>query len=298
VRVGVLPSVVVRVGFLTHLLWERYGPFWTSLAQAGGAEVVHPEVEAVVARLADPRVAAAPAIAFRVAIASALALEEVDLLVVPRLNPAAGDRGGRGAGQDPWVAELPTMLERSVPGLPPIWSVEADLGRPLESNAVTFLRRLTTDVGVVRRAWSQHRAAAHPPRRGTAAPMAAPPGTPTVALVGEPWWMTPAVAALATRPGERLSAPYDLDPAALRDEGRRLDVALVDSDAEALGAIRLYARSAAIARLRLVVDAAADSDAWLVRRARVLVPRRLEVVDVRDLGGPEQLLQALLRPRA
>ncbi len=159
---------------------------------------------------------------------------------------------------------------------------------------MTFLRRLTSDVGVVRRAWSQHRASAQPPRRGTAAPMAAPPGTPTVALVGQPWWITPEVAALATRPGERVSAPFDLDPAALREEGRRVDAALVDSDAEALGAIRLYARSAAIARLRLVVDGAADSDAWLTRRAQALVPRRLEVVDVRDLGDPEQLLLALL----
>ncbi|MDA0700099.1 MAG: hypothetical protein O3A02_02675, partial [bacterium] len=143
----------MRVGFLTHLLWDRYGPFWSSLARAGGAEVVQPEVEAVVERLSDPRVAAAPAIAFRVAIASALALDDVDLLVVPRLTP--GDRAGRGAGQDPWVAELPTMLERSVPGLPPIWAVDADLQLPVESNAVTFLRRLSTDVGLVRRVWSR-----------------------------------------------------------------------------------------------------------------------------------------------
>ena len=284
----------MRVGFLTHLLWDRYGPFWTTLARAGGGEVVLPDPDAVVDRLADPRVAVAPAIAFRVAIAAALALEDVDLLVVPRLNP--GDGGGRGAGQDPWVADLPTMLERSVPGLAPMWSVDADLGRPLETNAVTFLRRLTTDVGLVRRAWSQHRAEAHPPRTPVAA-AAAPPGTATVAVVGQPWWMMPAVAALAARPDERVRAPYQLDPVVLRGEGRRLDPGLVDTDAEALGAVRRFARSAAIGQLRMLVDRGSGSDAWLARRAVEVVPHRLEVVDLRDLGDPDRVVTALLRPR-
>jgi hypothetical protein len=53
----VIPSSSVRVGFLTHLLWDRYGPFWTTLTRAAGSEVVLPVPAAVVARLADPRVA-------------------------------------------------------------------------------------------------------------------------------------------------------------------------------------------------------------------------------------------------
>jgi hypothetical protein len=284
--------MVVRVGFLTHLLWDRYGPFWSTLTRAAGADVVFAEAEAVVDRLTDDRVSAAPAIAFRMAIAAALALEEADLLVVPRLNP--GDGGGRGAGQDPWVSDLSTMLER-VPGLPPTWAVDADLSRPLETNAVTYLRRLTGDGGLARRAWSQHRAEAHPPRR-IAAPSAAPAGQATVAVVGQPWWITPATVALAVRPGEHATAPWELDPGALRDEGRRLDAGLVDTDAEALGAVRRYARSAAVGTLRMVVDGGSGSDAWLSRRAREIAPQRLEVVDVRELGDPERLVAALLRP--
>jgi hypothetical protein len=284
--------MVVRVGFLTHLLWDRYGPFWATLASAAGAEVVFADPGEVVARLGDPRVTTAPAIAFRVAIAAALALEDVDLVVVPRLNP--GDGGGRGAGQDPWVADLPTMLERSVPGLPAIWPVDADLLRPLETNAVTFLRRLTSDPGLARRAWSQHRAEARPPRRGT--PAAAAAGTPTVAVVGQPWWVTPGTARLAARPGEHVTASYEVDPVALRDEGRRLDPALVDTDAEVLGAVRRFARAAAVGRVCMLIDAASGSDAWLLRRAQEIVPQRLDVVDVRDLDEPERLVAALLRP--
>ncbi|MDA0700719.1 MAG: hypothetical protein O3A02_05910, partial [bacterium] len=135
-------------------------------------------------------------------------------------------------------------------------------------------------------------------RRTSSAPVAAPPGTPTVAVVGQPWWITPAVVALAVRPAERASAAYEMDPAVLRAEGRRMDPVLVDSDAEALGAIRRYARAAAIGRVRMLVDAGAGSDAWLARRAHELVPNGLEVVDVRELAGPELLLGALLRPQA
>ena len=290
---AVLPSTVVRVGFLTHLLWDRYGPFWATLARAAGAEVVLPAPADVVARLTDPRVAAASAVAFRLAIGAALALEDVDLLVVPRLNPEDG--GDRGAGQDPWVADLPTMLGRTVPGLPPLWPVPAELDRPVESAAVSFLRRLTPDAGILRRAWSQHRAEARPARR-SAATTAAPAGAATIALVGQPWWATPAMATLFAGPDERMVGPYAWTPAGLRDEGRRLDPGLIDTDAEALGAVRRCARSATIARLRLVVDGGAGSDLWLARRAAEIAPRQLEVVDLRGQPEPERVIEALLLP--
>jgi hypothetical protein len=46
----------------------------------------------------------------------------------------------------------------------------------------------------------------------------------------------------------------------------------------------------------MLVDGGSGSDAWLSRRARELAPQRLEVVDVRELGEPERLVAALLRP--
>ena len=289
-----LPSTVVRVGFLTHLLWDRYGPFWTTLTSAAGSEVVLPQPDDVVARLADPRVAVAPNVAFRLAVAAALALEDVDLLVAPSLNP--DDGATRGAAQDPWVADLPTMLGRSVPGLPQVWALPADLGRPVEGEAITFLRRLTPDVGVVRRAWSQHRAEARPPRRTRRGAPQAPSGAVTVAVLGQPWWATPAVAALVARPGEHAVGPYAYDPGELRAEARRVDPALVDTDAEALGALRRFARSGAVGALRWIVDGASGSDLWLSRRAQAIAGARVELLPLRDLADREHTLRALLHP--
>jgi len=290
----VLRSNVVRVGFLTHLLWDRYGPFWTTLTVAAGSEVALPDPDDVVGRLADPRVAVAPTVAFRLAVAAALALEDVDLLVAPSLNP--DDGATRGAAQDPWVADLPTMLARSVPGLPPVWAVPADLGRSVESEAIPFLRRLTPDVGAVRRAWSQHRAEARPPRRTRRGVRQGPPGEATVAVLGQPWWATPAVAALVARPGEHAVGPYAYDPADLRAEARRVDPALVDTDAEALGALRRFARSGAVGALRWVVDGASGSDLWLSRRAHAIAGARVELVSLRELAEPERTFRALLHP--
>lgn len=288
-----LPSEVVRVGFLTHLLWDRYGPFWRGLAESVGAEVVRPTPDAVIDRLADRRLSQVPGVAARLAVATALALDGVDLVVVPQLNP--DDGGRRGAAQDPWVADLPTMLARVAPGLPAVWAVPADLRGPVDGAAVTFLHRLTTDAGLARRAWSRHRAEARPPRRPAPAPAAA--GRRRVALLGQPWWTTPAMAELASHPGEHVTAASVHDPEALRVEGRRWEQGLVDSDAEALGALRRSARAASVDALRWIVDEDAPADLWLTRRARERAGERLEVVALRDLGA-EPVVRALLAPGA
>jgi hypothetical protein len=177
-----------------------------------------------------------------------------------------------------------------------VWALPADLGRPVESEAIPFLRRLTPDVGVVRRAWSQHRAEAHPPRRPRRAEPQAPAGATTVAVLGQPWWATPAVAALVGGSGERVVGPYDHDPADLRAEARRVDPALVDTDAEALGALRRFARSGAVGALRWVVDGASGSDLWLSRRAQAIAGARVELLPLRDLADRERIFRALLHP--
>lgn len=289
-----LRSVLVRVGFVTHLLWDRYGPFWTALARSVEAEAVVAEPDAVLDRLTDPRVAAATGVVFRLAVAAALALDDVDLLVVPRLNP---DRDGApGGGQDPWIADLPAALERARGPGPAIWPVASDLGAALENEAVPFLARLVHDPARVRRAWSQHRAEARPPRRAGGGPLRRPSDGRTVAVVGQPWLATPALARLTARADEQVVGPWTVDPAELREEGRRVDARWIDSDAEALGAVRRFARTASVDVVRLVVDGTSGSDAWLARRAEALAPRRLEVVDLRDVGEPEARVRALLAP--
>jgi hypothetical protein len=291
---AVLRSFVVRVGFLTHLLWDRYGPFWSSLAVAAGADPVHPDPEAVLDHLTDDRVAAVPDVVFRLAVAAALALDDTDLIVVPSLNPERD--GGPGGAQDPWIADLPAALGRVRGAGPPLWPVAADLALAVETPAVSFLARLVHEPAKVRRAWAQHRAAARPPRRVPPPGAVRPSDGRVVAVVGQPWLATPAVARLATGPTERPLGPYGYDPEELRAEGRRVEARLIDTDAEALGAVRRFGRSAGVDVLRLVVDGGSASDAWLARRAEALAPRRLEVVDLRTLGDADARLRALLTP--
>ena len=280
---------VVRVGFIHHLLFDRYGPWWSSLCRAAGADVVVAPPEAALAHAVEPAVAQAPALAFKLAIASALALQDVDLLVVPQLNPERD--GGRGAAQDPWIADLPATLAGSAMGLPPIVAVPADLDDRVEGVAMTLLHRLTSDPGAIRRTWLRHRASIRPVRRSSGLPSASP--QKVIAFAAQPWWATrPVLEAL----GETSAwiAPFMIDPADLRAEGWRLEPELIDTDAEALGAVRRFARSASVSSLRLLIDGASGADAWLARRARVIAGERLEVVDLRTLPQARHVVDALL----
>lgn len=283
---------VVRVGFLSHLLWDRYGPLWTSLAEAAGAEVVLVETDAVVAHLADSRVHAADALAFRAAVAAALALTHagVELLVVPDINPEGS--ASRGGAQDPWVAALPLMLARSVPGLPPVVGVPVHAREDLEAQAVVYLRRMGADAGMVRRLWAQHRADALRDTRTVAAPVQ--PAAGSVAWLGQPWWATERVARWANPDAPALLGAWNMPRAQLLEEGSRVEANLIDSDAEALGALRRFVRMAGAPRLRWVTDEASGSDAWLLRRALALAGERLEVVPLRALGSDDACLRALL----
>lgn len=263
----------MRVGFVTRLLWDRYGPFWLRLLGAAGAEVTLADPERVAGALGDPRVEAVSGAAFRRAAAEAIALSACERIVVPDLN--AGYAGSRGSAQDPFVADFPEALARAVPGLPPLAAVPAELDAPgLEGVAVALLSVVSPSPGSVRRVWQTHRADARPPRPGGATPARLPPATATVALVGQPWHLSEAIRARLERPGERLLSAHQLAPADLREEGRRADPGLAPSDAEALGAVRRFARRGGVARVRMVVDPTSGADAWLERRARALVRRR------------------------
>jgi hypothetical protein len=279
----------VRVGFLHHLLFDRYGPWWTSLVRAAGAEVVLADPEAILAYAGDPALRRADALAFKLAIASALALSEVDLLIVPQLNPPRD--GGRGSAQDPWIADLPGALQASIPASAPIIAVPAVLDDSVEGIAVTLLHRLTGDAGVVRRTWLRHRAGIRVPRPSASLPPAGP--TKVTAYVAQPWWAIPAVFA-AVADATPWIAPFMLPSADLRDEALRVDPGLIDTDAEVLGAVRRFSRSHSVARVRLLIDSASGSDGWLERRARALAADRLEVIDLRALPQAPALVDALL----
>jgi hypothetical protein len=273
----------MRIGFVTRLLWDRYGRFWRRLVEAAGADVVLPDPERVAAAAADRRLDAVSGRAFREAAGQALALSGVDRLVVPELNP--GYEGSRGSAQDPFVADFPGALAQVVPGLPPLVAVPADLAAPdLESRAVALLTAVAPSHGAIRRVWETHRADAKPVR---------PAGLPgagaerrTIALVGQPWHLDEALRVRLERGGERLLSAHQLAPRDLREEGWRADPELAPTDAEALGAVRRFARRGDVRALRMPVDPDSGADAWLARKARAWSRRPLETVPLAGDGAP------------
>lgn len=268
----------MRVGFMTHLLWDRYGPFWLRLLEAAGADVSTADparVDAVIDH--DTRLDAVSGAAFRTAAAEAIVLAGCDRIVVPQLNP--GYEGARGSAQDPFVADLPAALGRAVPGLPSLLSVPASLTDPeVERIAVGVLNAVSPSPGSVRRVWQTHRADARATRPEGVRPARTPSATSTVALVGQPWHLSESLRARLEGPGEHLISAHQLAPDDLRTEGGRVDAGMAPTDAEALGAVRLFARRGGVARIRMVVDPTSGADAWLERKARALVRRPFETV--------------------
>lgn len=269
----------MRVGFVTQLLWHRYGSFWRQLVEATDAQVVLPSLEGVRAALTDDGVQNVPAAAFKLAAAQALSLaEDVDLLVVPRLNRESDVV--RGAGQDPWISDFPGALQATLPNVPPLKSVPAQLGPDVEPEAVALVQHLTQSAAHVSRVWARVRAQAKPFRPAPVNWSVRPGELATVALIGQPWLLNDELAQAVTAPGEHLVSQHRLDPLELRAEGRRADPKLVDTDAETLGAARLAARRSAVSRIRLVVDTASGADAWQARRVEKLVHKAVEVVSL------------------
>lgn len=275
-----LNSPAVRIGFVTQLLWHRYGRFWRELVEAAGAEPVFPTLDRVREALTDESVQGVGSASFRLAAAQALSLaDDVDWLVVPALNRESDVT--RGGAQDPWIADFPSALQSSL-GLPAVKAVPCNLGQEMEPTAIEFLRGLVRDPAQVSRVWARVRTHAKPPRLAPVTWEYRPGELATVALIGQPWLLNDSLAKVTTAPAEHVVPQHRLDPLVLREEGRRLDPQLIDSDAETLGAARLAARRASVSRLRLVVDAGSGSDAWLARRLEKSVHKAVEVVNLQN----------------
>ena len=277
----------MRVGFVTQLLWERYGAFWQRLFEEADVEVHFPEEERVREKLDDPRVRSVPGVSFRLAVAQSLALLQVDLLVAPSLNP--GSEARRGGGQDPWIADFPGALA-TVGGLPPVLGVPALLAPEQQSLVVETLQQLTRDPGRVRRVWDRHRSALkHEAKPAPSWTTAA--GRKTIGVVGQPWLVRERLIDQVRPDDVRAIGQGQLDPLLLRDEGARVDPQMIPTDQEVLGAVRLFSRRGSIAELHMIVDESSGADIWLRERAlkqagKPLIVHRLEEL----LGAPEELL--------
>ncbi len=290
-----LDSQLVRVGFVTQLNWRRYGHFWQALVESAGLTAVFADPDAVKERFGEPELAAVRGLAFRLAAAQAIALADCDTVVVPQL--VRETEVARGAGQDPWVMDFGGSLRSVLPGLQTLRSVPGWFDESTESRAFEFMQAHLHDTALSRRALDRTRSQARAPRP-EAPNLAAAPGAPrTVALLGQPWLVTDALVKLAAREGERVVGQHRLDPEELRAEGMRVDVRLVDSDAEVLGAARLLGRRSAIGLLRLVVDEDSGSDAWLARRVQRGAHKPVEVITLQELLADRDPVDNLLDPR-
>lgn len=275
----------MRIGLITRLLWPRYGPFWEALFGHAGLETVTAPQGALERALRDERLAAVSGVAFELAAAQALALQGADVLLAPELNP--GEEVARGSGQDPWIASFPDTLAKTMVGLPPVLGVPASLDVPLESLAISTLQTLTHDPVLARRAWDKSRALAKPPRYSE--PRWTVAGRETVGLVAQPWLLGDGIVArLETRLGteeRHLVSQHAFDPAALREEGRRVDERLIGSDLEVLGAAHLMARKGGVARLVMLIDESSGADDLLRRKVEASVRKPLEVVSLQSMLG-------------
>lgn len=283
----------LRVGFVTQLLWERYGEFWRDLVAGAGAQVEFPDEQRVAAALSGLEDAAVPSVSFRLAAAQAAALSGCDLVVLPRLNPEPDAQ--RGSAQDRWVADLPGALTDVVGSLEQVFAAPAYPDPEIETAAVLLLQRLLSDRGAVPRVWSRHRkaaerqasatGAARDSRSAAARPLAAGGAT---AVVSQPWLLTQKLEAHLRQDDESLVTQLGLDPARCREEAWRVDDKLIDSDAEVLGAARVLSRRAGVGRLRFLLDESSSSDAWLLRRLAQLSHKPVEAWPWRRaLGIPE-----------
>ena len=283
----------MRVGFITQLLWSRYGPLWERLVAGVGSEVAHAAPEEVAEALQDERLDAVSGFTFKLAAAEALAFE-VDVILAPELNPEATSQ--RGGAQDPFISSFPEALGTSLSGLPPIVGVPASLEGNLETLVVSTLHTLTRDPALVRRVWERNRTSARASRVATRWRVRPSEGG-TVGDVAQPWLLREEVIAAVLKAVEtetHIVSQRQLDPAMLRTEGQRVDERLISTDSEVLGAARYLGRKGSVDRLVMIADRTSGADAWLVSRVQKLTHKPLEVIYLQDVLEPDALVNAFL----
>ena len=284
----------MRVGFITQLLWSRYGRFWVSLLNGIGAEPQFATVEQVTETVQDERLAQIPGLSFRLAAAQALALQGCDFIVAPELN--FGDTPARGGGQDPWIASFPDALASTLSGLPQVIGVPATLETDLQPLVLERLLPLSRDPAQVRRVWERTKGSVKPPRYPSLRWTRTPSETTTVGLLGQPWLLTDKLVETLKTEETHLVSQHQLDPETLRAEGWRLESRLSPTDAEVLGAARYLGRRGSVERLRLLVDKTSGSDAWLQTQVKRLVHKPLTVSYLQDVLTEEALSTLFVAP--
>jgi hypothetical protein len=278
----------VRIGFVTQLLWSRYGDFWLHALGGIDAEAVFASLEEVQTRFQEERLRNIPGTMFQLATAQALALDDVDVVVVPSLNSSEATRG---SGQDPWVADFPNRLA-GFGNLPKILSVPASLEK-VESIAIETMLSLSSESAKVKRSWERNSYRAklqgYPEVRWNKLPYQ----KEVVGVLGQPWILSSQVLSLLELPECLIIAQSQFEPAFLLLEAPK-QKRHIDTDAEVLGAAHFFNRKGHIDRLVFVADQSSGADVWLEKHIRQLIAKPLEVRYLQDLVAHDSLVEKLL----
>jgi hypothetical protein len=257
---------------------------------------VRASAEAVRAQLTHSDIAEIGPRAFQLAAAEALVLQDCDALLVPQVNPEADVHNPvhKGAAQDPWLASFPEVLQARFRALPPLLAVP--MGLPtgpsdasfaaFEGTATTLLTGLLHNPGQVRRVWQSWRG-----RVGSFSLRAQPvtwqrASHTTVGVVAQPWnlgYLEEELLEQLFNKDEHIIHQGQFEPTSLHDEGRRLEMNLLESDLEVLGAARLMSRRGSVSKLVFIADEGSSTDSWLARRIQDISHKPVEVLTLQNL---------------
>lgn len=278
----------MRIGFITQLLWSRYGDFWVHLLEGIGAEAVFAPPEKVRKHVHSEALRAIPGTFLQLAVAQALALDDVDVLVVPRLN---AQEVPRGSGQDPWIADFPTTLA-SFANVPKIISVPVSVEHT-ESIAIEIMLSLSRDAAKVKRVWERNSHRAKPPRYPEVNWNKRPYQKEVLGFIGQPWMMSDQIMPLLNLPDSLIVAQHQLEPVFLRQESPK-QKRLIETDAEVLGAARFFGRKGNIDRIVMLVDKISGADVWLEKQVEKIIHKPLEVIYLQDLVPQTNIAEILM----
>jgi hypothetical protein len=278
----------VRIGFITQLLWSRYGDVWVHLVNGIGAEAVFASPEDVQTAFQQDSLRNVPGVALQLAVAQALALDDVDVLMAPKLNPLDVPRG---SGQDPWIADFPAALA-AFGNVPKVLSVPASMEN-IETLAFETLLSLSHEAAKVKRVWERNSHRRKPQKYPEINWNKMPYQKETVGVVGQPWMITGEVLSLLNIPESLIISQDSLESAFLKQEAPK-QKRLIDTDAEVLGAARFFNRKGSVDRIIMIADKTSGADVWLEKQLEQIVTKPLEVVYLQDLIPPEKVTETLL----
>ncbi len=270
-----LNLVAMRIGFITQLLWSRYGYFWQQVLTHPDTELRFAQSESLQASLQHPALDNITGIKMRLAAAEALALGDCDLLIAPALNPDA--EVARGSGLDPWIASFPDALASSIGGLPPIQAVPASLDEGLEPLAFEVLMQVLRNPVLVRRTLERHRVLLSKKRLPEPRWQRLPDEQETLAILAQPWLLSPKILRHFTPPHHHIISQAQFDPAFLQTESERKTKRLIPTDQEVLGAARFFNRKGSVDKLLFIMDTSSPVDAWLAEQIQQLSYKPLSI---------------------